>query len=98
MPPKPSKPLPRQPWPERDIVALSPDGTVFLNARVLERPDLRALAVRRDVFVGIRLTPKELRDLRTGLYDGAAEASAFIAGRRWKRDKRRAERAAKRGA
>ena len=69
-------------WPKRDLVAVTVDGRVLMNARCLDDVDLAELAKKDGVFVGVVLTKREVQELLERMYDAASEAAAFVSGRR----------------
>lgn len=72
-------------WPEKDLIAITIDGTLLVNARALDGVDLEDLVMRKDVFVGVRLHARESRLLRRRLAEAASEAAAYVSGGRRRR-------------
>jgi len=69
-------------WPERDLFAITSDGTVLMNMAALDDADLAKLVRRKGVFVGVVLQARELRLLLARLHEASSEAAGFISGRR----------------
>ncbi len=72
-------------WPKEDIFAVTLDGKVLLNARALDGVDLGELAKKKNIFVGVVLTKREVRSLSESFYDASSEAAAVIVGARRKK-------------
>ena len=77
-------------WPTRDMLAVTIDGKVLLNANALEGVDLAKLSGKKGVFVGVVLQPRELRLLVRRLSDSTSEAAAYISGGRRRQRRLRA--------
>ena len=45
-------------WPERDLFAITSDGTVLMNAAVLDDVDLAKLVRKKGIFVGVVLSAR----------------------------------------
>lgn len=69
-------------WPERDLFAITSDGTVLMNAAVLDDVDLVKLVRKGGAFIGVVLRPREVRLLLARLHEASSEAAGFISGRR----------------
>ena len=67
-------------WPERDLFAITSDGTVLMNAAALHEVDLVTLVRKKGVFVGVVLQARELRLLLRHLHEASSEAAGFIVG------------------
>ena len=80
----------------RAPLALASDGTVVLNLSEFDGPRSleafldKALAQKGAVFIGVELTPAEVRRVLARLDDGSQEAAAYVAGGR-QRDQRHKE-------
>jgi len=69
-------------WPREQLFAVTIDGQVLMNAMALDDVDLAELVRSGDVFIGVVLTPAEVRRLREQFTDTASEVAAAISGRR----------------
>ena len=80
---------------QRAPFALASDGTVLVNLgefdgpRSLEAFLEKAVEQKGRVFVGVQLTPAEVRRVLARLDDGCQEAAAYLAGGRQKGQPRR---------
>jgi hypothetical protein len=74
-------------WPKRDMLAVTADGRILLNAKALEGVDVVKLVGQKNVFVGVVLRPNEVRELSERMYDASSEAAAFIVGKRRRRSR-----------
>jgi hypothetical protein len=72
-------------WPRERLFAVTIDGKVLMNANALDDINLNELVRSGDVFVGVVLTPAEVRRVQTQFTDAASEVAAAISGRRKKR-------------
>jgi len=74
----------------RAPLALASDGTVLVNLAEFDGPRSleafleKAMVQKGAVFVGVQLTPAELRRVLSRVGDGCTEAAAYVAGARQK--------------
>lgn len=69
-------------WPRERPFAVTIDGRVLMNAMALDDVDVAELVRGGDVFIGVVLTPAEVRRLGEQFADAASEVAAAISGRR----------------
>jgi hypothetical protein len=75
----------------RAPLALASDGTVLVNLAEFDGPRSlgafleKAMAQKGAVFVGVQMTPAEVRRVLSDVSDNYKEAAAYVAGRRQKR-------------
>lgn len=70
------------------MFAVTFDGKLLVNARALEGEDVKTLAGRKGVFVGVALTKAEQRRLLVDMYDACSATASDISGRRRKKRRR----------
>jgi len=76
-------------WPKKDLFAVTVDGEVLINIRALDEENPPPLALQKNVFVGVPLTPTEKKALSEQTYDAHSALAAAIASERRKRGGRK---------